>query len=385
MSGKPTLIFTIVHGTFAVDEPWVTNNDDPGQFRSKLKQAFGDDYVVEFDDVPEQFKWGHSGFTKFLDNTVKCREEAAEKLEAHIDKWNRTDGARHYLVAHSHGGNVALYALRNPSVRRKVDGLFCMATPFLISKRAQFRRDVMFFAAVALGLLAIDYTPDLSVAWAVAAWAYTVVFALMMLFILFSGYVGDSEESQIRIQAHLDRVSFPKDVELSGHDGAPNVWVMKVRDDEVGMLMKVSYGLGRMIRWSWQLVNRVFNWLLGFYVATVWAPGFIAKEFGAKEPAWINSVRSTFDSVMTPLLVLATGILIAMAFVRLAFAFDSLRWLPGTDTRSEPIPLSNSQPLVIGLDPGLKKGRRHSRIQLSSASQIAELVKRHVTAAQVVS
>jgi hypothetical protein len=84
---------------------------------------------------------------------------------------------------------------------------------------------------------------------------------------------------------------------------------------------------------------------------------------------------------MTPLLLLATGILMAMAIVRLTFAFDSLRLLAGTDTRSEPTPWNNRKPSVIDLDPTIKKGRRHSRIQVSSASQMAELVKRDVAAA----
>jgi hypothetical protein len=382
MHTKPTLIFTIIHGTFAADEPWVTNNEDPGLFRSKLKQALGDDYVVRFDDEP-QFTWGHKGYKKFLDNTVKCRAEAAQKLEERIGRWNRTDGARHYLVAHSHGGNVALYALRNPSVRSRIDGLFCMATPFLISKRAPFRRDVMFFATITLILMTLFHRHDLSPVWAGAAWAYTVVFTVAALIILFSGYLGETVESQARIQTHLDQVAFPEDAELSGNDGAPNVWILKVRDDEVGILMKVAYGLGQTIRRSWQLVNRVFNWLLGTYAVTVWVPSAIAERIGT-EPAWINSARSIFDSIMTPLLLLATVILLGMAFVRLTFAFDSLRWLAGTDTRSEPTPWKNREPLVIDLDPSIEKGRRHSRIQVSSATQIAELIKRDVAVAGMI-
>ena len=40
-------------------------------------------------------------------------------------------GAAQVLVAHSHGGNVCLYALRDESMARAVDGLVCLSTPFV--------------------------------------------------------------------------------------------------------------------------------------------------------------------------------------------------------------------------------------------------------------
>jgi hypothetical protein len=40
-------------------------------------------------------------------------------------------GPAQVLVAHSHGGNVCLYALRDESTARAVDGLVCLSTPFV--------------------------------------------------------------------------------------------------------------------------------------------------------------------------------------------------------------------------------------------------------------
>ena len=42
--------------------------------------------------------------------------------------------ARHFIVAHSHGGNVALYAIRNPVIRLVIDGIVTLATPFLSAR-----------------------------------------------------------------------------------------------------------------------------------------------------------------------------------------------------------------------------------------------------------
>ena len=39
--------------------------------------------------------------------------------------------AHHGIVAHSHGGNVALYALRDVALRRKIDGVVTLGTPFI--------------------------------------------------------------------------------------------------------------------------------------------------------------------------------------------------------------------------------------------------------------
>ena len=64
-------------------------------------------------------------------NTVRARARAAADLATHIDAVaRRFPAANHYVIAHSHGGNVALYALRQRSSVR-ISGLACLSTPFL--------------------------------------------------------------------------------------------------------------------------------------------------------------------------------------------------------------------------------------------------------------
>jgi hypothetical protein len=52
----------------------------------------------------------------------------AEYLQSLIGQW---PNARHYVVAHSHGGNVAFQALGDPVLNERIRGLVCLSTPFL--------------------------------------------------------------------------------------------------------------------------------------------------------------------------------------------------------------------------------------------------------------
>lgn len=113
------IVVTLIHGTFATEAEWVR---DGSKLCSAIHDAFPD---VEFRRLP----WSGG-------NTIGARRDAAEKLRAQIvaDPASAAD-TRHFLVAHSHGGNIALYALRDPAVRERITGVATLATPFLIARR----------------------------------------------------------------------------------------------------------------------------------------------------------------------------------------------------------------------------------------------------------
>ena len=116
----PTLVVTLVHGTWAANAAWL--RADSVLCRSLL-EAFPDQ-VLRF--VP--FRWsGH--------NSVSARFRAgqalAEKLSAMQREWPE---ARHVLVGHSHGGFVALSALRGATLDRRICGVACLSTPFLMAR-----------------------------------------------------------------------------------------------------------------------------------------------------------------------------------------------------------------------------------------------------------
>jgi len=110
---RPLVIF--IHGTFAPGAAW-TREDSP--LYQAIQQVFPESPVVPF---------GWSGKNSHLE-----RLAAATQLGAHIRSLKRlSPDVRIFLVAHSHGGNVALYALRDPSLQMMVDGLVCLATPYI--------------------------------------------------------------------------------------------------------------------------------------------------------------------------------------------------------------------------------------------------------------
>ncbi|MBU0964910.1 MAG: hypothetical protein KKA54_00890 [Proteobacteria bacterium] len=110
---------TLIHGTYAKDAEW-THLNSP--LANALRMRFGD--KVKIEPAPP---W--SGL-----NNVTARKKAKEELINHLHKLQ--DRYRHkanyFVVAHSHGGNVALYAIRDAKLKYPV-GIACLATPFLVT------------------------------------------------------------------------------------------------------------------------------------------------------------------------------------------------------------------------------------------------------------
>ena len=121
LSTDASLIIFLVHGTFAHGAAWTK----PGStFCTQLKrdlQALGHE-KIHF----ELFEW--SG-----DNNHRARREAAVKLERALRASVRLQPqSDHFVVAHSHGGNIALRAVkRSRYFSGKEIGVVTLATPFL--------------------------------------------------------------------------------------------------------------------------------------------------------------------------------------------------------------------------------------------------------------
>lgn len=115
MSGD--YVITLVHGTWARKASWADENSVLCRgLRDQLQSS-----LLAF----ERFQWSGR-------NLFSARRNASHRLVAHIKQMSeRWPNARHYIIAHSHGGNIALYALRDDEVNRVVTGVVCLATPFL--------------------------------------------------------------------------------------------------------------------------------------------------------------------------------------------------------------------------------------------------------------
>jgi pimeloyl-ACP methyl ester carboxylesterase len=110
---EPTYWITLVHGTFSNSSIWTE------AFTGQLAKALGG--TVHF----ETFDWSGK-------NSQLARLEAARELQKKLlSTQQQHPEAVQFTVGHSHGGNVALYAIRHPNVRRAVRGVVCLGTPFL--------------------------------------------------------------------------------------------------------------------------------------------------------------------------------------------------------------------------------------------------------------
>jgi hypothetical protein len=119
-SSEPGIVVTLVHGTWARRATWTA----PG---SPLRQT-----LLRAADAPvlfQQFIWSGR-------NSISARRRAVNGLVQHlhavIEQW---PNAAHYVVAHSHGGNVAFQALADPRLHERIEGLVCLSTPFLTVMR----------------------------------------------------------------------------------------------------------------------------------------------------------------------------------------------------------------------------------------------------------
>jgi hypothetical protein len=105
--------------TKSIDQtPWTAPDS---RFMSGLKAILGDATEVA------SFDW--SG-----DNTFRARQEAAVELREFILQ-HRAPASALYVIAHSHGGNIALSAASDPFVADSLEGVILLSTPFINVRR----------------------------------------------------------------------------------------------------------------------------------------------------------------------------------------------------------------------------------------------------------
>lgn len=107
-----------VHGTFARNATWI---DKGGAFAEELRRSGAD---LHF----ESFRWSgrNSPDARILAGLSLAERGAQLYAEGHRRFW---------IVCHSHGGNVALYALRSAVMREATRGICFLGTPFFEPRR----------------------------------------------------------------------------------------------------------------------------------------------------------------------------------------------------------------------------------------------------------
>ena len=135
------IIVTLVHGTWGrgffgqkEDADWATAES---ALCESLSAKFGDDIEIR------RFRWsGGNTHTARIKASLKLREVLAKQID-------QCPEHKHFLVAHSHGGNVVLSAITD-DLKDKVEGIVCLATPFISAKKRDLGSGSMFSIACSI-------------------------------------------------------------------------------------------------------------------------------------------------------------------------------------------------------------------------------------------
>jgi triacylglycerol esterase/lipase EstA (alpha/beta hydrolase family) len=127
--GQVSTVF-LVHGTSAQGAPWIRPDS---KLATAIATAYPNVRIVPFD-------W--SG-----DNSHQARVTAGHQLASRIRQvMEEIPESRIAIIGHSHGGNVALYALRDKAVAALVSEVIFLGTPFFRFVRRDVRPTVNLFA-----------------------------------------------------------------------------------------------------------------------------------------------------------------------------------------------------------------------------------------------
>jgi hypothetical protein len=218
------IVVTLIHGTFATERTEWVNSE------SELCKAVGKAFpgAVEF----RRFAWSGG-------NTMGARRDAAEKLRAQIvaEPAPAAD-VRHFLVAHSHGGNIALYALRDPIVRERVTGVATLSTPFLIARRRSNleTRDLILFCIGFLGWGWLAGELIRRLIWPSADWIPALVGT--GLFMLLTGLVMSLWRQAGTVE---------KELELPADLPQGRLWIARIPGDEAASGLQTALFAGIIV------------------------------------------------------------------------------------------------------------------------------------------
>jgi hypothetical protein len=272
-SGSPSVVITLVHGTFALRPAWTSAGS---ALRAALAAAMPRERIAF-----QPFEWrGFLGTA--LNNGHRYRLAAGRRLAATLEaQCARYPDARHFVIAHSHGGNVAMYALRHPALEGRLAGLVCLGTPFIRCRPRSIERAIHTYvdigwSAVAvpivllLGLFgepAMMWLPGHTVLYEGYGIRITplVLCLLLMLLAALALYLHAYRRSQALLsawaqrsqQAVLERLGLP-------HAG-PRVFCAVARGDEARRHLWWVTATGDIPYWLWLVVPYA---AVGLFAAT---------------------------------------------------------------------------------------------------------------------
>jgi hypothetical protein len=300
-------IVYLVHGTFEPDAPWTK----PGSHISAtLREQVG--------AILRPFRWTGR-------NTITARVQGAELLKRRLTQsMDAKPSVPHFVVAHSHGGNVAIRAVSDPEVSRRIAGVVCLATPFLHTRLRSYSRSAVallgFSASVFLCMLVL----------LLILWADTPHPSLYQLFF----YVPPTVTAVISGWAEWAR-RVAKKVEVDIPVSLPLLLLRAPGDEATGVLGMahfVGWMTGHFWYWIARPADQARRWFLqglsnrapaamAYYGAVALSALVICSDviivlLDTAFDSGLRSVRSEFDELLEAAIPSATSTgLLALFFV----------------------------------------------------------------------
>jgi len=349
MNKQETAInYTLVHGTFGARSDWLneSSEDKPDGFRALLKNHVSSKVTFT---IPKP--WGGKGlFSKILDLTNKARLDGAEQLKSSLAKLSKQDS--NFIIAHSHGGNVAMYALQDAQARAKVDGVICLATPFLYPRQRPLSilTLLLSLAIIVIGFFQFSWRFDLLDS-SMSTWyliGLLFIVSVMIPGALVFVIIHQRFRSNISLDEHLDRLSFS--------DPKIPILLIRASGDEASGLLRA----GQFFNWFAGVVMRIG----GRHIYVLLCLSILALAWSAYRGfGWLpEDAFSILSTALIGIAALMVVMLMVLTLSRVFVGLDAWRWVGEIETMTEDGPPGVSSELKVLRPQAQKYGLSHTGI-----------------------
>jgi hypothetical protein len=329
---------------------------------------------------------------------------AAERLKNHLQALlENFPGIPHFVIAHSHGGNVVFYTLQDETLRRKLAGVVTLATPFLQLTPRALPRFLLWLGlitgGVALLVAGVHLVYRDGTAWVLVVTAVVLLgFTLCLLISISSVLAYRVRKFRAVSLLKLRRREF-LDEELRRFRHPPidfeKLLILRpVGDEASGGLVAAQF-----LSWAFTSFMRFLEWVrkkaLALWRGGVTVVGFVVLAvlivglFGVKARELIPSLGPAEDLVGIIGSLFLSGGAVALGMAALMgtfllllatapFGWDAIFWSLFAATTAEPSPPGPSRVVQVGMDLDDHTGLVHSRIYENSEAirEIANWIAR---------
>ena len=266
------------------------------------------------------------------------------------------DGIPHFIVAHSHGGTVACYALQDKKLASAITGVLFLGTPFLHVRKSRLPKSLytialptpFIFSAMAVLLHSIEYSIAF---WLLVAAAALLAFPVLGLLLLALWRPrGDPFGLKSLIEARRNPDRYCAALALPELEPKKCV-VIRITGDEAAGALVASQFFAWLFRLLWTKLAKMWEFVDRYLTSAVKIFGWvIVTELGA---VWIGIIsseaQSRIDGVLLALLLpggfamLVIGFpayctLTLMLMMHLPFGADAMLVSFIVQTTAEPTP-----------------------------------------------